>query len=278
MRSILFTDLDGTLLDPYTYSYQGSLETVRLLQENKVPIIFCSAKTRTEQQVYREALGITDPFIVEEGGAILIPRGYFPFDFEYHRRIRGYALIELGLPYAQIVPILNRIKENSPCRIVGFGDLQAEEVARDSGLSLRMARLAKKREYTETLKIEGPEEEVRRFLQRVEEEGLSWTKGERYYRVKGKSSKGEAAGILLGLFQKAFGEIKSIAIGNSLNDRSLLEVVDIPLLLQKPSGGWEKMELPGLHLIQGLGPTGWSGAIKSLWPRLKLNSPADAAA
>lgn len=74
MKLILFTDLDGTLLDPYTYSYQESLWAINLLKREQIPIIFCSAKTQAEQEVYRKALEIIDPFIVEEGGGILIPQ------------------------------------------------------------------------------------------------------------------------------------------------------------------------------------------------------------
>jgi mannosyl-3-phosphoglycerate synthase len=77
-KKVVFTDLDGSLLHPLTYSYTQALDALRLLQEREIPIIFCSAKTRAEQEVYREELGVKAPFIVENGGAIFIPRDYFP--------------------------------------------------------------------------------------------------------------------------------------------------------------------------------------------------------
>ena len=268
MRLVLLTDLDGSLLDPQSYSYEGSQEAIRWLKERQIPVIFCSAKTRAEQEVYRKALEIDDPFIVEEGGAILIPRGYFPFPLQPQRWVDEYAVVELGLPYEQIRAVLDQVRGEFCCGIKGFGDLRAEEIARDSGLSLEMARLAKQREYTETLKFEGPEEEVRRFLRRVEEKGLSWSRGERYYRVRGKADKGEAARILLSLFQRAFGRVRSIAIGNGLNDDSMLRVVDCPILLQDPDGGWAPVNVSGLHRLTGSGPAGWTRAIKALASKL----------
>jgi len=268
VKSILFTDLDGSLLDPQSYSYEGSQEAIRWLKERQIPIVFCSAKTRAEQEVYRKALGISDPFIVEEGGAILIPRGYFPFSLQPQRWIDEYAVVELGLPYKQIRAVLARLKGEFRGEIKTFGDLRAEEIAHDSGLSLEMARLAQQREYTETLKFEGLEEEVRRFLRRVEEKGLSWSRGERYYRVRGKADKGEATRVLLDLFKKAFGQVRSIAIGNSLSDEPMLRVVDCPILLQEPDGGWASVDISGLHRLEGFGPAGWTRAIKALASKL----------
>ncbi len=268
LKLVLFTDLDGTLLNSQSYSYEEALPAIRWLRERQIPVIFCSAKTRAEQEAYRKALGINDPFIVEEGSAILIPRGYFPFHLETRRWTDDYAVIELGLPYEHIKVVLNRLKKEFRCEIKAFGDLLAEEIARDSGLSLQMARLAKQREYTETLKLEGTVEEVKRFLQQVEGEGLHWSRGERYYRIKGRANKGEATRILLGLFRKAFGQVKSIAIGNSLSDGPMLRVVDYPVLLKAPDGGWAPISLPKLYRFDGSGPTAWSKAIEVLVSQL----------
>jgi len=98
MKRVIFTDLDGTLLDPITYSYHQAMDAVELLRRKEIPLIFCSAKTRAEQEVYRRELGINDPFIVENGGAIYIPENYFSSPFEHHKITPGYIVIELGTP------------------------------------------------------------------------------------------------------------------------------------------------------------------------------------
>jgi len=74
---VVFTDLDGTLLDLSDYSYQAALPAVRYLQKQGIPIVFCSSKTRAEQAVYQQKLDIDDPFIVENGGAVYLPESYF---------------------------------------------------------------------------------------------------------------------------------------------------------------------------------------------------------
>jgi mannosyl-3-phosphoglycerate phosphatase len=69
LRYLVFTDLDGTLLDSRTCSYEKSLAAINRLEQKGIPIIFCSAKTRAEQEVYRRELGLRHPFVVENGGA-----------------------------------------------------------------------------------------------------------------------------------------------------------------------------------------------------------------
>ncbi|MDP2876998.1 MAG: HAD-IIB family hydrolase, partial [Holophaga sp.] len=64
---ILFTDLDGTLLDESTYAFEPALPAIRALQERGIPIVFCTSKTFAETVALQEVLGITDPFIVENG-------------------------------------------------------------------------------------------------------------------------------------------------------------------------------------------------------------------
>ena len=170
---IVFTDLDGTLLDLETYSYDRALPSINYLQKKRVPVIFCSAKTRAEQEFYRKELRVCDPFIVENGGAVFVSKGYFPFDFEYHKIKNGYQVIELGIPYNQIRRILAQVKDNMKASFRGFGDMTAKEVALLTGLDLDAARRAKAREYDETLFFEGAPRETARMLQIITKSGLN---------------------------------------------------------------------------------------------------------
>jgi mannosyl-3-phosphoglycerate phosphatase len=267
---VVFTDLDGTLLDRATYSYAEALPAVKLLLSRKIPIVFCSAKTRAEQEVYRSQLGVLDPFIVENGGAIFIPRGYFPFDFEHDRDLDEYLVIELGTPCREIRAALERLRAEKRLSFKGFGDMRPEEVASVTGLDLEMARKAKQREYSETLIADGTPPEVEQVLRAIGEVGLHWTHGGSFYEVTGNSDKGRATSILTRLLRRKLGEIRTIGLGDSLNDQPLLAVVDTPVLVQKPQGGWEKMDLPNLRLVEGIGPVGWKQALDDIMGSLRL--------
>ena len=77
-NKVVFTDIDGTLVDINTAEYgKKTNELIGIMKEKNIPLVLTSAKTRIEQDKIRDDLGLSDPFIVENGGAIVIPKGYF---------------------------------------------------------------------------------------------------------------------------------------------------------------------------------------------------------
>jgi len=75
-RIVIFTDLDGTLLDHCTYSYKEAEKALESIRRKNIPLIVCSSKTREEIEIYRKKLLNNGPFISENGGAIFIPEQY----------------------------------------------------------------------------------------------------------------------------------------------------------------------------------------------------------
>jgi mannosyl-3-phosphoglycerate phosphatase len=74
VRTIVFSDLDGTLLDE-NYSFEVAQPVIARLKALKVPIVLCSSKTRMEIEYFRTKMEINDPFISENGAAIFVPTG-----------------------------------------------------------------------------------------------------------------------------------------------------------------------------------------------------------
>jgi mannosyl-3-phosphoglycerate phosphatase len=274
---IVFTDLDGTLLDARTYSYAKSLAAINRLKENGIPIISCSAKTRAEQEIYRRALGLFHPFVVENGGAIFIPQGYFPFPFDYHKTVDDLLTIELAAPRSRVRKLLVKISKQNEFQFRSFGDLSAAEVAEITGLNLEFAKLARQREYDEPVKLAASgEKDTSEFLAKLGASGLNWSYGGSLYHVMGGGGKGKAAEILSGLYRKMWGEIRTVGLGNGLNDLPMLSQVDIPFLVQKRDRSWEDMNLPRLRRVRGVGPEGWSKAIAEVFGNQDTARKADA--
>lgn len=257
---LVFTDLDGTLLHPVSYSYAAALDSVRALQESSIPIVFCSAKTRTEQQVYRQELGIGDPFIVENGAAILVPKDYFRFSFSFDRVVDDDLVIELGAPYEEVKARLKELCARHELGVTCFGDLTVEDVSKVTGLNLAMAALAKQREYSETLIIEGNKKRLQSTLAAIEDAGLGYTFGGRFYEVSLGADKGKAVKILLELFKLNAGDVYTVGIGDSLNDIEMLNAVDLPILVQTADRRWNKLNVKNLKRVSGVGPEGWATA------------------
>ena len=271
-KRVIITDLDGTLLHPQTYSYTQALDALRQVHAKEIAVVFCSAKTRSEQQFYREELGVKAPFIIENGSAIYIPKNYFRLPFSYDKTVQDYLLIELGMPYRELKHRLSlacdvarrQIEANEKLgsvSITSFGDMTAEDITKETGLSLRLAEFAKQREYSETLKITGGRKAIEVVLNQIKEAGLNCTYGGRFYEVMGGNDKGRAVKILLEIFRFNFGNIFAIGIGDNASDEPMLTNVDLPILVQNQDRKWQKLKIRKLKKVKGVGPEGWSRAI-----------------
>lgn len=262
MRTVIISDLDGTLLDPLTYSFERALPVVNRLKERAVPLIFCSSKTRSEIEYYRERLGNSDPFISENGGGLFIPEQYFPFALDAKKHDH-YLTISVGRPYPEVRSVFSSLREKMNAKVRGFGDMTPSEIAALTSLPFSEAVLASKREFDEPFIFESAENQDG-FLGALEGAGLKWTKGT-FYHATGDNDKGMAAEILKRYFREAFGMVHTIGLGDSLNDLPLLRAVDVPVLVKKKDGKYERgMDVPGLILARGIGPEGWVWALESV--------------
>ncbi len=257
---ILFTDLDGTLLHPHTYSSEPARPALEALKRLGIPVIFCTSKTRPEVDLWRERLGNTDPFIIENGGAIYIPPGYFPFPLPGTRRRDGYDVIECGTSYAELVAALKAASAESGCGVLGFHEMSLADVAVRSLLPVRQAELARQREYDEPFEVLGPWG-THRLLEAIERRGKHWTRGDRFYHITGTNSKAAAVRRLAALYRRAFGELTIIGVGNAHNDTDLLRVVDIPIIIQSRFSSALRRAVPCAIVTRDPGPHGWNEAV-----------------
>lgn len=129
--------------------------------------------------------------------------------------------------------------------------MSVEDVAEITGLSLELAKLAKMREFSETIVF-------------AEEEALDELKkhfnvaiGGRFIHVYGKNAdKGKAVRILTDLYKEIYGDVISIGIGNSYTDEPMLRAVDIPALVKNPDC-WADLNIKNLYKARGIATVGW---------------------
>ncbi len=270
-KLIIFTDLDGCLLERGTYSFEPAQTALRRIKEKKIPLVLVSSKTRFEMEEYRKRMENHHPFVSENGGAIFVPKGYFSFAIPYERRLEEYLVLELGTFYPQIVRALRFIKCETGIGIRGFHDLSEEELMGLSGLSREEARLAKKREYDEPFLIEGGEKEIEIVKKKIEERGLNYAWGGRFHHILGRNDKGKAVETLRDLYRKEFVSIQTVGIGDSSNDLPMLAAVDHPIFLKEREDVTLEAPFIGkVRFIQGTGPQAWNEAILSLLGELGI--------
>jgi mannosyl-3-phosphoglycerate phosphatase len=152
MNLLVFTDLDGTLLDHNSYSFNAAKAGLERIRCKQIPLIFTTSKTRPEIEQLQAALQIREPFIAENGGAIFFPDGYRKFKIDAGFRSPPYTIIQIGATYSEIRRFFCSVKERF--KLKGFGDLSVAEIEHLTGLSYEQAALAKQREFTEPFQIE----------------------------------------------------------------------------------------------------------------------------
>ncbi len=260
---ILFSDLDGCLLDASAYSFEAAAPALGALRARRIPLILASSKTRAEIEALRARLAHTDPFIAENGGGLFIPKGHFPFPLEGSVLRGPYQVVEAGTPYPRLRTALKEIERALGWELRGFGDMPPEEVAARTGLSYAEAVLAKQRQYDEPFVIEP--DRTGAVLEQIKAHGLSCTRGGRFYHLTGETDKGWACRYLIGCYRRQHGELLTVAIGDSLNDFAMLAAVDRPFLVQREDGSYDdSIQLPNLVRIGAPGPAGWNQAVLDL--------------
>lgn len=263
---LVFTDLDGTLLDHETYEWEEAKPALNLCKQLDVPVILVSSKTRSEMVVLWQHLDLKAPFISENGGGI-----FFPADI--NQKLPPHAVYtegiwkwSLGVSYERLVWALNEIREESGLSLRGFSDMTPEEISRLTGLDMKSATLALQREYDEPfLVMENGNIDTEVLYESARRRGLHITRGGRFYHLQGNMDKGEAIGKVISWYQEKYLRVLSIALGDSPNDFSMFKRVDYPVLIRssKTFKGIER-EIPGVRVTQEMGPKGWNKAVLDL--------------
>jgi mannosyl-3-phosphoglycerate phosphatase len=266
---VVFTDLDGTLLDARTYSATPAREALSLLQARGSVVVFCSSKTAAEQRVIRAQLGLMQaPLIVENGSAVIVPEaaGLSVADWPVATNSTDERARTLGRPAIEVRAGVARAAASIDVRVTGYSDLTVRQIAELTGLDLAAAERARSRDYSETLVDEFPPATWVALETALFAEGLYCRHGGRFRTVTGATvDKGCAVRIVSDLYSaKAGRQIVTAGLGDSANDDSLLAAVDRPYLLSKMDGTWEPMEHRGLRRIAQPGPRGWHEAIVDL--------------
>jgi mannosyl-3-phosphoglycerate phosphatase len=256
---ILFTDLDGSLLDQSSYSADPAREALCYIKELGLPIVFCSSKTRAEVDYWRIRLSNRHPFITENGAALFIPHGYFPEPFHAPVNRDGCGVIEFGAPYAELVETLRLASQETGCRVRGFHSMSPEEISFRCGLPLQQARLAMMREYDEPFEILDSTGD--KLLKAIEARGKRCTVGGRFYHIVGVNNKAHGVCLLTSYFERTFDEIITVGLGDGMNDLDFLSFVDVPVIVRSPAAARMKSHISRARVSDLPGPAGWNQVV-----------------
>jgi len=275
---LLFTDLDATLLDSDSYSWERARPAIDRLRAEEIPWVFVTSKTRAEVEFWRRETGNTHPYIVENGAALVIPPGYFPSPIPKSRLLDGSEIVEWGTPYLLLVKALQRASDKAHCRVRGFHDMTPAEIAAETGLPLEQARLAAMRQFDEPFVVLDPGR-ASNLKEAIHDERLHCVSGSRFLHITGGAhDKGVATAVLQRAYEQAHGPVTTVGLGDSFNDLPLLENVSIPILIRSRHMEEMHQRIPRARITAAPGPEGWNTAVLDVianrFTQAEASSPA----
>lgn len=263
-RIVIFTDLDGTLLDHETYSVRGAVSALDLLARRNVDVVPVTSKTAAEIDPWMKILLLNGPYVSENGCGITIPADYFKTLPDGVDFVDGRWKIHLGARIGEVRDGLEKLSKELGFRYRAFGQMGDEEIRSLTGLKGPEVSRCRQREYDEPFVFtsDTDTEKVQAAAARL---GLKLTRGGRFFHMTGGCHKGEAVSLLSKLYTGLSGTLMTVGVGDSANDRPMFEVVDKPYLVQKPDGGYDP-DVPETvaRRVEGIGPTGWRMAIEEV--------------
>lgn len=263
---VVFTDLDGTLLEERTYSFEAAHPALARLKELGCPLVFCTSKTFAECRTLQRRMGVEGALIVENGGCVYLPPNLVASSDP--REHSSWKRIPLGVPYSELRRHLSEVREEIGLNILGMGDAGPEFLKMHCNLAHEDALEAMQREFDEPFLLQTSEvSAIGRMFKAFADRGLQVSQGGRFYHLSGNSDKGRAVKLLTSLLREAGLACQTAGLGDSPNDIPMLAAVQQPFLVMRPGGFHDPTVIKalfGIRLIPLEGPRGWNQAINEL--------------
>jgi mannosyl-3-phosphoglycerate phosphatase len=265
-RHLIFTALEGALLNPHSHSFAGAEEALTEVNRRQIPFVLLTSRTRAEIEPLRRELEHRHPVITESGGGVFIPDGYFNLRIPGAQRCGRYLCVPLGKSYREVAAALDEIAQECEIGVAGFHHMTAREVAQNTRSRPREAELAHSREFDEPFFFTSADERaIASFVAAAGQRGFQVRRGSTFWRFSSGCDTAGAVRLLTHLFrQDSHLKLRTVGIGSTVEDLHWLQVVDDAILL--PSGGEEAdaADLPDLQRIsmgEFSGPAGWNHAV-----------------
>ncbi|MEP0521207.1 MAG: HAD-IIB family hydrolase [Hyphomicrobiales bacterium] len=255
MSLVVFSDLDGTLLDHEHYSYAAAKPALNKLRQQNIQLILASSKTAMELVELRSQMGFSHcPAIVENGAGLLPAEELSTDDLDQSEYQKLLRIISAAPP---------QLREN----FSGFADWSFEEIGRNTGMDALACEKAAARQFSEPGLWSGTPEELQSYKVWLAANEVTLQQGGRFVTHSFGANKAERMSRILEGYANQSVAFTSLALGDAPNDIAMLEAADhgvivlnphaqtLPVLPGEQSGQITRTTLPG--------PQGWNDAVLS---------------
>ncbi len=246
--SVLFTDLDGTLLDTGGRLGARAEKTLARLRALGVPVVPMTSKSERELRAWLEILEAGGVGVFENGAGLVTPE--------------GVEILPSAVPVARLRGILDRVARRSGIRVVPLDELTDASLQALTGLSADAVTHARCRAWDlPFLAPEGGDDALEEELGRLENVRL--VRGGIFWHLCGRHDKADAVTRLRELFGRPG---RAVGLGDAPNDAGFLAAVDVPVVVPGETGPEARLmaALPGVRVAPTPGGAGWAAAVDAL--------------
>lgn len=256
---LVFTDLDGTLLDR-RYDLKAAADAMDSLHQNECLCVPASSKTHAEMAELNNFRKFPSPYIFENGGGLSWPSATAPE--------------MIGRSAEEISDLLDHIRDEHLFNFRLFRDISVVEIAGRTGLTESGARKAKARQASMPLIWTDTQESLERFREILGFIGLQVVGGGLFQTVLDKRcSKAAAMLSIAEQFNRSEYRPELVACGDAENDLDMMTLADTAVLFPNKAGQYIPFDHPRLHFAKNAGHETW---LQSLQQVLALQSSNDA--
>ena len=252
---IIFTDVDGTLLNHQDYGYDEAKPALQFLRRHNIPLILCSSKTAAELSWLRAEIGFEHCEAIAENGAGIL---------EAHT-----DQIQSTGRHVELIETLDSLPYQLRQHFSGFSSWNLETLQHRTGLSEAAASRASKRNFSEPGIWSGDDASLLAFIAELAKRKIITQQGGRYLTLSFGGNKVDGLLKIMNRYRQAGKALNSIALGDASNDIRMLEAADIGIVIPNPShAGMPKLtNKPDGCIRYGKSPApaGWSQSLLALF-------------
>lgn len=250
---LIFTDLDGTLLNKKSFYYDEAKDLIKNCIKNGVVIVPNSSKTSIELNEFCNEAEISPIYISENGSSI---HGLNILNSKLNKKII------LSRTKDQILNcFLKNVEHNFQKKCKFVEDLKTSEQIQILGLPKEKLAKALKRDFSIPMIFNGNENEKKQLKKLIKKLDMKVQDGGRVLNLGDDVSKGNA----MSFFVKNLSKITNknytiIGIGDNENDISMLDKSDYPCMVRN---GDRNIDHENRYLYsENEAPTGWIEVVK----------------
>ncbi len=268
---LIFSDIDGTFMNHKSYSY-SILKKYILLLKNHCQVIFNSSKTFEEMIELNKSLRLLSPFIVENGACIFFPKNYKHFFFDKnffkHSNYLGYKLTKKNSQ--SITYEINHLKKKY--KFSFFSEISDSKLKKITNLNTQKLKKSRMRMFSNPILWEDKDTKKDQFRKEVNSLGYELSSGGRFMHLSDSYNKGKAIKELLTILNlKKSLTYKTISIGDSDNDLSMLELTDYSCIIKSSKKKLLLKKKNNNYYSKNFAPEGWKESLEFIFRKENVN-------